>query len=640
MIKTWNVSNFKSVHEETELEFGPLTILAGANSSGKSTIIQSILLIAQTLAHKGGSRPIVLNGSLVSLGQFDDLKTNGSSSDQITIGFSCQPVRDNDFAHGLTFQSDMYSSAPLYLPRRGFDIKEGRCEVSFDANSSSTDRDFLQIHPRLFATQLSCIARDRDNVDQESTFGTYFSPYADAKVKEKYRFVELEDEDSASFSFPVSLNDTSLSDVHEMCPDSIPAGCTLQHFLPTKIVCVVDKYLELAKTIVGVIVNGNYGSKNQRFFDQEIVLSEKVLEILRDLLPDYTNIESNDNRRYIQNPFTSDNLYPATLVQYMRWLRFLPREIRIAIQQTLGDSKDLEKRIHEAVRSNGTNETEYVCRTVRLPTVLSHTASYFDHFFTTSVKYLGPLRDAPKPLYPLAPSADPLDVGLRGEYTASVLDLHKIKKVRYIPSEQFSSPDVDRSPINRNLETAVVDWLRYLGVANSVVSQDMGKLGHELKVGLNQSDVTHDLTHVGVGVSQVLPILVMCLLADTDATLVFEQPELHLHPKVQTLLADFFLSMALCKKQCIVETHSEYFIDRLRFRIAAAKPGKEINDLAKVYFVEKSPRGSTFRQVVVNEYGAIPDWPDGFFDQSQRQAEEILIAAAQKRRLRRTNADV
>ncbi len=108
--------------------------------------------------------------------------------------------------------------------------------------------------------------------------------------------------------------------------------------------------------------------------------------------------------------------------------------------------------------------------------------------------------------------------------------------------------------VTRTLEAAVIDWLQYLGVANSVSSRDQGKLGHELKVALSDTDSTHDLTHVGVGVSQVLPILVICLLADRDSTLVFEQPELHLHPKVQTLLGDFFLSMALINKQCIVET--------------------------------------------------------------------------------------
>ena len=156
---------------------------------------------------------------------------------------------------------------------------------------------------------------------------------------------------------------------------------------------------------------------------------------------------------------------------------------------------------------------------------------------------------------------------------------------------------------------------------------------------LSNSDSMHDLTHVGVGVSQVLPILVMCLLADADSTLVFEQPELHLHPKVQTMLGDFFLSMVLCNKQCIVETHSEYFIDRLRFRIAAAPPEKELNSLAKIYFVEKPSQSSAFREVVINEYGAISDWPEGFFDQSQQQAEEILRAAAMKHKASRRSED-
>ena len=137
----------------------------------------------------------------------------------------------------------------------------------------------------------------------------------------------------------------------------------------------------------------------------------------------------------------------------------------------------------------------------------------------------------------------------------------------------------------------------------------------------------------------MLPILLVCLLADTDSTLVFEQPELHLHPRVQTLLGDFFLSIALCNKQCVVETHSEYFIDRLRFRIAAASPENELNSQAKIYFVEKSSRASSFREVVINEYGAISDWPDGFFDQSQQQAEEILRAAAMKRKAGRRNKD-
>jgi len=195
----------------------------------------------------------------------------------------------------------------------------------------------------------------------------------------------------------------------------------------------------------------------------------------------------------------------------------------------------------------------------------------------------------------------------------------------------FSPQAILQAQATRTLESAVTDWLQYMGIAERIETVDRGKLGHELKVITPDVGMPHDLTHVGVGVSQVLPILVMCLLAQPDTTIIIEQPELHLHPKVQTLLGDFFLSMAMLGKQCIVETHSEYIINRLRFRAATAH-GDEVPSLLKVYFAEKKGGASTFRPVNVNKYGAILDWPDGFFDQSQAEAEEILRAATRKRR--------
>jgi predicted ATPase len=180
-----------------------------------------------------------------------------------------------------------------------------------------------------------------------------------------------------------------------------------------------------------------------------------------------------------------------------------------------------------------------------------------------------------------------------------------------------------------SLEEAVLDWLRYLDVASDVNTTDEGKFGYGLRVRTERSGTSHDLTHVGVGVSQVLPIVVMCLLANRDTTIVLEQPELHLNPKVQTRLGDFFLSMAILQKQCLVETHSEYLINRLRLRAARA-PGKSVSDMIKLYFVDKSENFTTFRDVVINESGTIMRWPIDFFDQSQQEIEDILLAADRK----------
>jgi len=294
----------------------------------------------------------------------------------------------------------------------------------------------------------------------------------------------------------------------------------------------------------------------------------------------------------------------------------------------------LHQTVLNALQASKGDEEEFALVSHRLPIALMSAVRYLDDFFSNRIKYLGPLRDAPKAIYPLVASSEPSYLGIRGELTAAVLDLHKNRQIRYIPSSAYDSGAKEKRTVVRTLESAVADWLQYLGVAESAKSRDRGKLGHELKVRLNTQGPEHDLTHVGVGVSQVLPILVMCLLADQDTTLIFEQPELHLHPRVQTRLADFFLSISFMGKQCIIETHSEYLINRLRYRAASEEDGR-ITESLKIYFVETEDDHSMFREVHVNEYGAIQDWPEGFFDQSQTEAENILRAAAMKRKTKR-----
>ena len=193
-----------------------------------------------------------------------------------------------------------------------------------------------------------------------------------------------------------------------------------------------------------------------------------------------------------------------------------------------------------------------------------------------------------------------------------------------MPSSAFGTEAIQRLFVTRALGAAATDWLCYLQIADSVATSNRGEFGHELTVRVPHARETRNLTHVGVGVSQVLPILVAGLLADHDTILVFEQPELHLHPKVQALLADFFLSLSIMGKQCIVETHSEHIINRLGLREATSVD--PLMRPAKIYFVERDEEGSSFREVVVNEYGAIANWPSGFFDQGQQEAERRSAA--------------
>jgi predicted ATPase len=263
-----------------------------------------------------------------------------------------------------------------------------------------------------------------------------------------------------------------------------------------------------------------------------------------------------------------------------------------------------------------------------LQLITSLVGQEFAHF-----RYLGPLRDEPKPVYSIATSAEPSHVGYKGEYTAAVLDLYQNQMIQCV------LPDDLARVRKAYLSDAVRAWLSYFEIAERFYTQEEGQLGHRLFIFPGDVKRRMDLTNVGVGVSQVLPIVVMALISEPGTILLFEQPELHLHPKVQSLLADFFLAVSRTGRQCIVETHSEYLVNRLRLRVAESEWGSGLADQIALYFVERQQGTSNFRSVAIDEYGAIEDWPDGFFDQGPSEAERILMSAAKKHANRGTHAD-
>lgn len=636
MITKWKLFNFKSIKKETELDFAPLTIFAGANSSGKSTLLQSILLIAQTLANKVSSRSVVLNGALAKLGQFDDLKSAESDAGQIVIGWTCKPAYDSTMA-GMRVASSR--RAPTVYGRHRYAISSMSCEISFDTDDSGAQREVTQLHPRLFSSVVSSVTRDADGSDCPYSISIRRATAADTTLK--HRWTEATETGNnivrASLQYEVSLDDTSMAEIHEDMVSAEPIGCILLHFLPERIALGVDLVPETARFIVSTLIGDSPRVMPRRpFVGRERIVPKPVIDYILSVAK---KIEGADLRDSLENALSQQSLFGESAVSMETFLdafRRMPSRARIAFRRQIAEVSNLEGLVYDAIRKEQEEDLDVIF--YRSPTGIAEACLYADQFFTTSVRYLGPLRDEPKPLYPLSPTVDPSDVGLKGEHTAAVLELHKNRPIRYIPTSAFIGDEVVPTPITRTLEAAVIDWLQYLGVAEGIQSHDKGKFGHELVVGITGGSRYHDLTHVGVGVSQVLPILVSSLLADTDTTLIFEQPEIHLHPKVQTLLADFFLSMTQLGKQCVIETHSEYLVNRMRFRTAAAVTTNPWLEAVRLYFVERGDDGSVFRKIDVNEFGAIIDWPDGFFDQNQREAEAILKAAMKKKHQRKSES--
>ena len=133
---------------------------------------------------------------------------------------------------------------------------------------------------------------------------------------------------------------------------------------------------------------------------------------------------------------------------------------------------------------------------------------------------------------------------------------------------------------------------------------------------------------VGIGVSQVLPVLVSAY-ASKNKLLAIEQPEIHLHPALQAELGDVFLESALGdgRNTFLIETHSEHLLLRIMRRMRETSTGELPDGMPEVrpedvmvLFVEPDGPQSIVREMPLNERGElVKAWPGGFFEEGLRE---------------------
>ena len=219
----------------------------------------------------------------------------------------------------------------------------------------------------------------------------------------------------------------------------------------------------------------------------------------------------------------------------------------------------------------------------------------------TGVRYLGPLRSYPERLYRV-PGVDSYFSGLRGEFAHHRLYYQPglIPRV----NEWF-----DRFEIPYELEVRRVGDIAVSGEHVALVLVD------------RRSKTAVTLPDVGFGINQILPVIVEGVDFFTGRegrTLCVEQPEIHLHPRLQANLADLMIANIEGdgEKQWIVETHSELLILRLQRRIREGK--LDPADISVLYVDPDvtGARGSTITPLRLDENGEfMDDWPDGFFEE-------------------------
>ena len=172
---------------------------------------------------------------------------------------------------------------------------------------------------------------------------------------------------------------------------------------------------------------------------------------------------------------------------------------------------------------------------------------------------------------------------------------------------------------------ALDEWASHLNVASQIDVENKNSFGFSVSISNTQRRKS-DIMNVGIGTSQVLPVLITGLLSEEGEYLLFEQPELHLHPFSQSRLADFFVELVRNGRKIVVETHSEYFILRLRYHVL--KNNINEKDIIVNFFQNKG--GTKISQGEISGYGDL-HYPEDFRDETQKLLDDLMNAALEKR---------
>lgn len=221
------------------------------------------------------------------------------------------------------------------------------------------------------------------------------------------------------------------------------------------------------------------------------------------------------------------------------------------------------------------------------------------------LSYVTAERVGPREVYTLEDRQTASVVGPLGEDAVSVLHWGRDEHVL----DDLVLPGIPATRLRQ-----VGERMRLFFPGCDLVVQQVPQ-ANAVTLGLRTSEDTdfHRPVHGGFGLTQVLPIVIAALSATKEDILLIENPEVHLHPAGQALVGQFLVDLARAGLQVIVESHSDHVFNGIRRSI---KAGRLRAEKVAIHFFR--PRTTGTVQVlspILDSSGNIDTWPDGFFDQ-------------------------
>lgn len=244
--------------------------------------------------------------------------------------------------------------------------------------------------------------------------------------------------------------------------------------------------------------------------------------------------------------------------------------------------------------------------------------------FNDQFRYLAAERLGPRAAYPLSDAAVRVDrnLGAMGEFTAHFLETHSGLTV----APAMRHPEGASASLMEQTRA----WLGEISPGAQVLSA--------VQTNLNQAILQYNFpgpdrlrtrnyrpTQVGFGLSYALPVIVALLSSQPDSLTVIENPEAHLHPRGQSRLGELLARCCSTGAQCLVETHSDHLLNGVR--VAVRKQLIPAEQVSIAYFESANRVEEGLRRAVsisVDSSGRLSHWPEGFFDEWDRNLEELL----------------
>lgn len=225
--------------------------------------------------------------------------------------------------------------------------------------------------------------------------------------------------------------------------------------------------------------------------------------------------------------------------------------------------------------------------------------------------YLGPLRRLAQRDYVWA-GRMPAHIGDDGAKAVDALIASGVAR-------QLALKRKKAIPADAQLFDQTIHWLKEMNLADGLSIRALGGSARYALMIENDGQASN-LKDVGVGVSQVIPVIVAALFAQPGHIVIVEEPESHLHPLAQSKLAELFARVSKERNvQFIVETHSEHLFRRMQTLIAKQdiKPSE-----AAMYFVERKGTVARLLPLDLDDFGRVLNWPPGFFGDAMGETRE------------------